>query len=194
MTHAPDLSRRPRTRRVFSGDDMARMAQLYYDPGVPMTQVGDAFGVPVSTFLRWIAEMDWPRRTARWTPPAPAPASPPASPPTCPPLAAPAPEPARPGARGRKPRQTRPLPKPPRIGKISGVEAPEALIAFAEGCEIARRELSALAAEPPRTLAERERVARLVASLSASLLRLQRGYDRESELFATEIVKRRRGL
>ncbi|GAC1330219.1 MAG: hypothetical protein NVSMB26_07420 [Beijerinckiaceae bacterium] len=66
-----DLSRRPRTRRVFSQDDMARMRDLYYDRDVPMPQVAAAFGVPASTFLRWIAEMDWPRRST--APPSPSP-------------------------------------------------------------------------------------------------------------------------
>lgn len=43
---------------------MARMRDLYYDRDRPMIEVADAFGVPVSTFLRWIAEMGWPRRTS----------------------------------------------------------------------------------------------------------------------------------
>lgn len=43
---------------------MVRMRDLYYDRGRPMIEVADAFGVPVSTFLRWIAEMGWPRRTS----------------------------------------------------------------------------------------------------------------------------------
>jgi hypothetical protein len=32
---------------------MARMRDLYYDPGVPMPDAADAFGVPVSTHMRW---------------------------------------------------------------------------------------------------------------------------------------------
>jgi transposase-like protein len=66
------LSRRPRTKRVLSEDDMARMRDLYYDHDVPLPQVAAAFGVPASTLHRWIAEMDWPRRSAGWSP-APAP-------------------------------------------------------------------------------------------------------------------------
>ena len=68
MPPAPDLTRRPRTRRPFTEDDMIRMRDLYYDRAVPLPRVADSFGVPVSTLLRWIAEMDWPRRSAQVTP------------------------------------------------------------------------------------------------------------------------------
>lgn len=63
-TPTPDLTRRPRTKRPFTEDDMIRMRDLYYDRAVPLPRVADSFGVPVSTLLRWIAEMDWPRRSA----------------------------------------------------------------------------------------------------------------------------------
>jgi transposase-like protein len=62
------LSRRPRTKRAFSEADMIRMRDLYYDPGVPMPDAADAFGVPVSTLMRWIAEMRWPRKSSGWRP------------------------------------------------------------------------------------------------------------------------------
>src|SRR5947209_9736530 len=62
------LSRRPRTKRVFSEADMTRMRDLYYDPAVPMPDAADAFGVPVSTLMRWIAEMRWPRKSSGWRP------------------------------------------------------------------------------------------------------------------------------
>src|SRR5438270_9340881 len=62
------LSRRPRTKRVFSAADMARMRDLYYDPAVPMPDAADAFDVPVSTLMRWIAEMRWPRKSSGWRP------------------------------------------------------------------------------------------------------------------------------
>lgn len=68
MSLAPDLTRRPRTKRPFTEDDMARMRDLYYDRAIPLTHVAGAFGIPVSTLLRWIAEMDWPRRSAQVTP------------------------------------------------------------------------------------------------------------------------------
>ena len=61
---AVDLTRRPRTKRAFSEEDMVRMRDLYYDRDRPVIEVADAFGVLVSTFLRWIAEMGWPRRTS----------------------------------------------------------------------------------------------------------------------------------
>ena len=67
------VTRRPRTRRVFSAEDMERMYRLYYDRDVPLTKVAETFGVPVSTLLRWIAEMDWPRRGSVARAPAPAP-------------------------------------------------------------------------------------------------------------------------
>ncbi len=66
------LLRRPRTHRVFSHADMERMHALYYDRETPLTRVAAAFSIPVSTLLRWIAEMDWPKRRAM-APPAPAP-------------------------------------------------------------------------------------------------------------------------
>ena len=59
-----DLTKRPRTKRPFSDADILRMRDLYYDRTVPMLTVADAFGVPVSTFLRWMAEMGWPRRSS----------------------------------------------------------------------------------------------------------------------------------
>jgi hypothetical protein len=62
------LSCRPRTKRAFSEADMARMRDLYYDPDVPMPDAADAFGVPVSTLMRWIAEMRWPRKSSGWRP------------------------------------------------------------------------------------------------------------------------------
>ncbi len=65
---APALTRRPRTKRPFTEADMIRMRDLYYDRATPLTHVANAFGVPVSTLLRWIAEMDWPRRSAQVTP------------------------------------------------------------------------------------------------------------------------------
>ena len=64
MPPAPDLTRRPRARIAFGDADMVRLRDLYYDRAVPLPRVADSFGVPVSTLLRWIAEMDWPRRSA----------------------------------------------------------------------------------------------------------------------------------
>src|SRR5437660_1321003 len=58
------LSRRPRTRLDLSDADMARLRDLYYDREVPMTKIAAAFGLSTSTLYHWIAEMDWPRRSA----------------------------------------------------------------------------------------------------------------------------------
>ena len=145
MTHS-DLSLRPRTRRVFTDDDMARMSALYYDPATPLTKVAGAFGVPVSTFLRWIAEMDWPRRSARGPTFAPQITSPPAR--------EEAPAPAR--------------------------QIPGLADALRDVERLARRELTGLEAERPRNLAERERVARLVASLTRSLDRIVAAREAET--------------
>lgn len=65
---SPDLTRRPRTRKVFSEADMIRLRDLYYDRATPLTHVANAFDIPVSTLLRWIAEMDWPKRSAQALP------------------------------------------------------------------------------------------------------------------------------
>jgi hypothetical protein len=62
------LSRRPRTKRVFSDADMARLRDLYYDPNVPLLDAADTFGVPMSTLMRWTAEMHWPRKSTGWRP------------------------------------------------------------------------------------------------------------------------------
>lgn len=67
-TPSPDLARRPRTRRTFSEAEMIRLRDLYYDPAVSMVQVSGAFGVSASTLYHWIAEMDWPRRSAQALP------------------------------------------------------------------------------------------------------------------------------
>jgi hypothetical protein len=64
MTDDDLLSRRPRTRLSFSEADMARLRDLYYDRDVPMTQIAKSFGISTSTLYHWIAEMDWPRRSA----------------------------------------------------------------------------------------------------------------------------------
>lgn len=63
-TLTPDLTRRPRARIAFGDADMVRLRDLYYDTAVPMVKVAQAFGVSASTLYHWIAEMDWPRRSA----------------------------------------------------------------------------------------------------------------------------------
>jgi hypothetical protein len=64
MSNEDLLSRRPRTRLDLSDADMARLRDLYYDRDVPMTKIAAAFGLSTSTLYHWIAEMDWPSRSA----------------------------------------------------------------------------------------------------------------------------------
>ena len=64
MPPAPDLTRRPRTRIAFTDADMVRLRDLYYDTAIPMVKIAQAFGVSASTLFHWIADMDWPRRSA----------------------------------------------------------------------------------------------------------------------------------
>jgi transposase-like protein len=64
MSNDDLLSRRPRTRLDLSDADMARLRDLYYDRDVPMTKIAQSFGLSTSTLYHWIAEMDWPRRSA----------------------------------------------------------------------------------------------------------------------------------
>lgn len=64
MPPTPDLTRRPRARIAFADADMVRLRELYYDTAIPMVKVAQAFGVSASTLYHWIAEMDWPRRSA----------------------------------------------------------------------------------------------------------------------------------
>ncbi len=56
---------------------------------------------------------------------------------------------------------------------------------------VARIELDAISAYPAQTLHERERVARVMASMSATLMRLQRGYEKELTRFVTPIAEKR---
>lgn len=63
----------PRTRRALSHDDLARLRAAYDDRSIPLQQVAADFAIPVSTLLRWVAEMDWPRRSRGAALPAPSP-------------------------------------------------------------------------------------------------------------------------
>lgn len=148
----PDITRRPRTRRVFSSSDMARMSALYYDAAVPLIKVADSFGVPVSTFLRWIAEMDWPRRSAQAAGPRRD-------------LFAEAQE-RRDEAPGKQARPARARKPAPPVGPVDLAQD----IAAA-----ARAELDALRAEPaPKDFAGRRRRAAVIDQLSRALARMRR--------------------
>ncbi len=137
---------RPRTRRAFSDDDLARLRALYDDRSIPLQQVADGFDVPVSTLLRWVAEMGWPRRSAWRGPPPGAPA----------------------GAGAQD--------APPPPGR-----APQLATTLSRVSQLARRELDALARHPARTLEERERVARLVDTLTRSLDRVGKSLAQEKQ-------------
>lgn len=159
-----DLTRRPRTKRVFSEDDMLRMRDLYYDRDRPMIEVADAFGVPVSTFLRWIAEMGWPRRSVfgRGMDRAPCHEGPPT----------PSPFPQGGGEQ---------------IEDEAGAGPTINDERFAiEVAAAARRELAALGdlagpVDKNLTLAERERRAALIANLSRAIARIDRVFELRTE-------------
>ncbi len=160
----PDLTRRPRTKRSFSDADMARMRDLYYDRDVPMTVVADSFGVPVSTFLRWIAEMDWPRRTS---------SGPGGGREVYVPAAA-----SQSGGT--------PLPHPPpQGGREAGDVSPTPFdvneLAY-EVAAAARGQLQSLGdVAGPMTMDERKRRADIIASLSRSIARVDRTFERRVE-------------
>ncbi len=146
---------------------MKRMAALYYDPSVPMHRVGAAFGVPTSTFLRWIAEMEWPRRSAR----GPVPAD-----------AAPAGEPSGRRLRTLDEQERERLNEPvdPALAPYyARKRTPNLLATLKQASELARRELDAAAKMKPETMADRERVAALVDRLSRALDRITKSLGRE---------------
>ena len=113
------------------------MYRLYTDRDVPLTRVAEAFGVPVSTLLRWVAEMDWPRRSTL----APAPA-------------------AAPSTEGA-------APAPLDLEKLRLDVAARARVRLAEMGDITG----------PMTPEQRERDARVIASLARSIERLDNGFD-----------------
>lgn len=158
---SPDLTRRPRTKRIFTEADMIRLRDLYYDRDTPLPRVGDAFGVPVSTLLRWIGEMDWPKRSAQ---PLPVDAGRDLY------VVAEAAKRAEAAAPARRkagpPQKTDP-------GDLS-----------ADVGRAARAELDALAREPePRTLLERRRRAGILDMLSRAVARMERVDERRHQSF-----------
>ena len=162
MTLSPDLTRRPRTRRVFSEADMARMRDLYYDRDTPLVHVGDAFGVPVSTFLRWIAEMGWPKRSAQ-------------------PLLVDARRDLYVEAEAQKRAENPAAPRGKPKGPPKRIAPSELAVDVGAA---ARAELDALAKEPePRTLLERRRRAAILESLSRAVARMERVDERKHRAF-----------
>jgi hypothetical protein len=171
------LSRRPRTKRVFSQADMARMRDLYYDPAVPMPDAADAFGVPVSTLMRWIAEMRWPRKSSGWRPAGIAPVAVPRREPI--PADEGTPHPA--GSAGHPlPQGERAEPPPANPTPLD----PDRLAV--EIAAHARTELAAMGesggpmnANLP--LVERKRRADIIASLSRSIARIDKTFEARAE-------------
>jgi hypothetical protein len=183
------LSRRPRTKRVFSEADMARMRDLYYDPAVPMPDAADAFGVPVSTLMRWIAEMRWPRKSSGWRPAGVQPVAAPrheavVADEGTPHPAGSAGHPLPQGARGSSPTA------PPNATPLD----PDRLAV--EIAAHARTELAAMGesggpmnANLP--LVERKRRADIIASLSRSIARIDKSFEARAEREALKrLVKR----
>lgn len=182
---AVDLTRRPRTKRIFSDVDMTRMRDLYYDRDRPIIEVAAGFGVPVSTFLRWIAEMGWPRRTS----------SGPGVGREVMSYASPSPQPSpRIRGEGDPPTQSQAgtaglstNPSPHEAGPKIHDEAFAIEVAAA-----ARRELAALGdlagpVDKNLTLADRERRAALIANLSRAIARIDRVFELRTERKALKL-------
>jgi hypothetical protein len=169
MTHDDLLSRRPRTKRLFSDADMARLRDLYYDPKLPLIDVADAFGVPVSTILRWTAEMHWPRKSTGWRPAAMAPVATPRGEPIPADEATPHP----PGSASHPEPAANPTPlNRDRLAREVAAQARAELAAMGESG-------GPLAANLP--LAERKRRADIIASLARSIANLDKSFERKAE-------------
>jgi hypothetical protein len=168
------LSRRPRTKRVFSDADMARLRDLYYDPNVPLVDVADTFGVPVSTIMRWTAEMRWPRKSSGWRPAgmAPVAAAHPNPLPTS--VTAPHPDPLPAGGeRGTTTAAANATPlDPDRLAVEIAAHARTELAAMGESGGPMNANLS---------LVERKRRADIIASLSRSIARIDKSFEARAE-------------
>jgi transposase-like protein len=163
MSNDDLLSRRPRTRLDLSDADMARLRDLYYDRDVPMTKIAAAFGLSTSTLYHWIAEMDWPRRSAtfpiRTHPGSLGPLPPPEGHNT---LAD-----ALPGEAPAAPHTSQPL-DPHKLALDVAVAA--------------RQELAHMGdVSGPMSLVERKRRADIIASLSRSIERIDKTFEARSE-------------
>jgi transposase-like protein len=175
MSNDDLLSRRPRTKRVFSNEDMARLRDLYYDPDVPMLDAADAFGVPVSTLMRWIIEMRWPRKSTGWRPAGMA--AKPRPEPVAATEAAPHPNPLPASGERESPGPTAaaspatPL-NPGRLAIEVAAQARAELAAMGESGGPLAASLS---------LAERKRRADIIASLSRSIARIDKSFELKAE-------------
>jgi hypothetical protein len=163
MSNDDLLSRRPRTRLDLSDADMARLRDLYYDRDVPMTKIAAAFGLSTSTLYHWIAEMDWPRRSATF----------PIR--THRPLELPEGETPHPVGSA-----DHPLPQGAREAHTSQPLDPHKLAL--DVAVAARQELANMGdVSGPMTLVERKRRADIIASLSRSIERIDRTFEARSE-------------
>jgi hypothetical protein len=149
---------------------MARLRDLYYDPNLPLVDVADTFGVPVSTIMRWTAEMRWPRKSSGWRP---AGAMRPAMPPH--PTRADAPatlsHDAETEAKPTAPPNAQPL-DPDRLAVEIAAHARTELAAMGESGGPMNANLS---------LVERKRRADIIASLSRSIQRIDKSFEARAE-------------
>jgi hypothetical protein len=157
MSNDDLLSRRPRTRLDLSDADMARLRDLYYDRDVPMTKIAAAFGLSTSTLYHWIAEMDWPRRSATF--------------------------PIR--THPRRATVETPHPGPLPAGGERGTHTSQPLDPHKLALDVAvaaRQELANMGdVSGPMSLVERKRRADIIASLSRSIERIDKTFEARSE-------------
>ncbi|MEA2858035.1 MAG: hypothetical protein QOC72_74 [Methylobacteriaceae bacterium] len=156
---------------------MARMRDLYYDPAVPMPDAADAFGVPVSTLMRWIAEMRWPRKSSGWRPAgmaAVASAYPNPLPAALETGAAPHPDPLPAG--GERGTTTAAANTTPLDPDRLAVE-----VAAHARAELAAMGVSGGPMNANLPLAERKRRADIIASLSRSIARIDKTFEARAE-------------
>jgi hypothetical protein len=159
MSNDDLLSRRPRTRLDLSDADMVRLRDLYYDRDVPMTKVAAAFGLSTSTLYHWIAEMDWPRRSATF------------------PIRTHRPRPLPDGQNALADASLGEAPAAPHTSRPLDPHKLALDVAVA-----ARQELAHMGdVSGPMSLVERKRRADIIASLSRSIERIDKTFEARSE-------------
>jgi hypothetical protein len=142
---------------------MARLRDLYYDRDVPMTKIAAAFGLSTSTLYHWIAEMDWPRRSATFPIRTHRPME--------------LPEGETPHPVGSA---DHPLPQGAREAHTSQPLDPHKLAL--DVAVAARQELAHMGdVSGPMSLVERKRRADIIASLSRSIERIDKTFEARSE-------------
>lgn len=163
------LSRRPRTDRAFSAADIERLYGLYYNKEIPMTRVASTFSVQISTLLRWVAEMEWPKRRSV----APAPSDFPE---------APSQGAARAGAF---------------VDEAGEADAPDSGLPPEFDFDVMRHRMKRIAqadlnslssGRRPVTWADRERRSRALASLMRTIDRIDANLDTAAQAHAIELI------